>query len=90
MFSNSAAAGFWLIPQPAIVLSACLPPSTTGFDMEIQPEEPGKPLKRDSRNEGAGGKAESIKANCKILNLTTTGLRGDRVKDKRRKKRRMQ
>lgn len=36
-----------LIPQPAMWLSARLPLCATGFDMEIQPEEPGKPLMRD-------------------------------------------
>lgn len=55
-----------LIPQPAMWLSARLPLCATGFDMEIQPEEPGKPLMRDresaerikehKRREGEGKK----------------------------------
>lgn len=54
--------------------------------MEIQPEEPGKPLKRDEGCESAVRTAESIKAKRgKILNLcfTTAGLRGRKVWDKR-------
>lgn len=71
----------WLIPQPSMWLSACLPQSTAGFDMEMQSEEPGKPLKRDGGNKRAKRTAESIKAKRgKILNLCllfiTTGLRG--------------
>lgn len=53
-------------------VTVCLPPSTPGFDMEIHPGEPGKPLNRDGGSKRAERTAESIKERKKrkkVLNL---------------------
>lgn len=48
VFSHAAAAGPCIyLSLPCDCLPARLPLCTSGFDMEIWPEEPGKPLMRD-------------------------------------------